>query len=135
LLPGGLSRDTPEAMSRAILSVFRRAESAAGTLVAVVKLSQYPVFAASARLLGFRRFAREITLLSAKEIGAGPFFAFCGLGNPDAFFRDLGHWGVAICGQATFSDHHRYTQRDILAIKQAGKRAGAVAFVTTEKDA
>src|SRR5205814_9364036 len=35
----------------------------------------------------------------------------------------------------TFSDHHRYTQRDILAIKQAGKRAGAVAFVTTEKDA
>jgi len=135
LLPAGRLREPLAAMSRANLIVFTRAESASGTLEAIGQLNQYPVFAASTRLLGFRRFAREITLLSAKEIGAGPFFAFCGLGNPDAFFRDLGHWGVAICGQATFSDHHRYTQRDILAIKQAGKRAGAVAFVTTEKDA
>jgi len=47
----------------------------------------------------------------------------------------LGNWGIAICGQATFPDHHRYTQRDILAVKLAGKRVGANAFVTTEKDA
>ena len=104
-------------MSRANLIIFTRAETASGTLEAVGKLHQYPVFAASTRLLGFRRFGGEITLLSANEIGAGPFFAFCGLGNPDAFFRDL------------------YTQRDISAVKQAGKRVGADAFVTTEKDA
>src|SRR2546430_8830379 len=57
------------------------------------------------------------------------------LGNPDAFFRDLGNWGLAVCGQAIFPDHHRFTQRDISAVNQAGKRAGANAFVTTEKDA
>lgn len=135
LLPAGRLREPIAAMSRANLIVFTRTESASGTLEAIGKLNQYPVFAASTRLLGFRRFAREITPLSAQEIGAGPFFAFCGLGNPDAFFRDLGNWGLAICGQAIFSDHHRYTHRDILAIKQAGKRVGAVAFVTTEKDA
>ncbi len=135
LLPAGRLREPIAAMSRANLIIFTRAESASGTLEAVGRLHQYPVFAASTRLLGFRRFGEEITLLPANEIGAGPFFAFCGLGNPDAFFRDLGNWGITVCGQAIFPDHHRYTQRDILATKQAGKRAGAIAFVTTEKDA
>ncbi len=135
LLPSGRLREPVTAMSRANLIIFTRAETASGTLEAIGKLHQYPVFAASTRLLGFRRFGADIALLGANEIGAGPFFAFCGLGNPDAFFRDLGNWGLAICGQAIFPDHHRYTQRDVSAVKQAGKRAGANAFVTTEKDA
>jgi len=135
LLPAGRLREPVAAMSRANLIIFTRAETASGTLEAIGKLDQYPVFAASTRLLGFRRFGGESAPLSANEIGAGPFFAFCGLGNPDAFFRDLGNWGLAICGQASFPDHHRYTQRDILEVRRAGKRAGASAFVTTEKDA
>jgi len=135
LLPSGRLREPVTAMSRANLIIFTRAETASGTLAAIGKLDRYPVFAASTRLLGFRRFGADIALLGAHEIGAGPFFAFCGLGNPDAFFRDLGNWGLAICGQAVYPDHHRYTQRDISAVKQAGKRAGASAFVTTEKDA
>jgi tetraacyldisaccharide 4'-kinase len=135
LLPAGRLREPVAAMSRANVIVFTRAETASGTLEAIGKLDQYPVFAASTRLLGFRRFGGEIAPRSADEIGAGPFFAFCGLGNPDAFFRDLGSWGLAICGQAIFPDHHLYTQQDFLEIRQAGKRAGANAFVTTEKDA
>jgi tetraacyldisaccharide 4'-kinase len=135
LLPAGRLREPLAAMSRANLIIFTRAETASGTLEAIGKLHQYPVFAASTRLLGFRRFGGGSTVLGANDIGAGPFFAFCGLGNPEAFFRDLGNWGLAVCGQAIFPDHHHYTQREILAVKQAGKRAGAKAFVTTEKDA
>ena len=135
LLPAGRLREPVAAMSRANLIIFTRAETASGTLEAIGKLDQYPVFAASTRLLGFRRFGGEITPLSVNEIGPGPFFAFCGLGNPDAFFRDLENWGLAVCGQAIFPDHHRYTQRDILEVKRAGKQAGANALVTTEKDA
>jgi tetraacyldisaccharide 4'-kinase len=135
LLPAGRLREPVAAMSRANLIVFTRAEKASGTLEAIGRLHQYPVFAASTRLLGFRRFGGESSLLGANEIGPGPFFAFCGLGNPDAFFRDLGNWGLAVCGQAIFPDHHHYTQREMLAVKQAGKRVGAQAFVTTEKDA
>ena len=135
LLPAGRLREPIAAMSRANLIVFTRAETASGTLEAIRKLDEYPVFAATTRLLGFRRLGGEITILAANEIGAGPFFAFCGLGNPDAFFRDLGNWGIAISGQAIFPDHHRYSQGDIVAVKQAGKRVSANAFVTTEKDA
>ncbi len=135
LLPAGRLREPVAAMSRANVIIFTRAETASGTLEAIGKLDRYPVFAASTRLLGFRRFGGESAPVSADEIGAGPFFAFCGLGNPDAFFRDLGSWGLAICGQAIFPDHHLYTQQDFLEIMRAGKRAGANVFVTTEKDA
>jgi tetraacyldisaccharide 4'-kinase len=135
LLPAGRLREPLTAMSRANLIIFTRAETASGTLEAIAKLQQFPVFAASTRLLGFRRFGGESSLLSPDDLGAGPFFAFCGLGNPDAFFHDLGNWGLKVCGQAIFRDHHRYTERDITALEHAGKQAGANAFVTTEKDA
>jgi tetraacyldisaccharide 4'-kinase len=135
LLPAGRLREPLSGMSRANLIVFTRTETMPGTREAIEKLPQLPVFAATTRLLGFRRSGGDIRLQSKDEIGSGPFFAFCGLGNPDAFLRDLRNWGLAICGQKIFPDHHRYIARDIFAIKQAGKQAGANAFVTTEKDA
>ncbi|HET8924089.1 MAG TPA: tetraacyldisaccharide 4'-kinase [Candidatus Acidoferrum sp.] len=135
LLPAGLLREPLSAMSRANLVVFTRAETIPGTSEAIAKLHGYPVFAAATRLLGFRHFTGEITLLTRDEIGAGPFFAFCGLGNPDAFFCDLKNWGLAICGQMIFPDHHRYTKKEVLQIERAAKEAGASVLVTTEKDA
>ena len=134
LLPAGRLREPLSAMSRANILVFTRTENMPGTVDAIQKLNQYPVFAAATHLVGFRRLGGEITLLSSSEIGAGPFFAFCGLGNPDAFFRDLRNWGLAVCSQMSFSDHHHYTEEDILQIQREAKRAGANAFVTTEKD-
>jgi tetraacyldisaccharide 4'-kinase len=135
LLPAGRLREPLSGMSRANLIVFTRTETMPGTREAIEKLSQLPVFAATTRLLGFRRSGGDIRLQSKNEIGSGPFFAFCALGNPEAFLRDLRNWGLAICGQKIFPDHHRYSARDISTIKQAGEQAGANAFVTTEKDA
>lgn len=135
LLPAGRLREPLSAMSRATLLVFTRSETLPGTLEAVGKLSQFPVFAATTRLLGFRRYGSGVQLESAEEIGAGPFFAFCGLGNPEAFFKDLQSWGLPVCGRMIFADHHRYTEGDVLALKKAGREAGAKALVTTEKDA
>ena len=134
LLPAGRLREPLSAMSRANILVFTRTENMPGTVEAIQKLNQYPVFAAATQLVGFRRLGGEITLLSASEIGAGPFFAFCGLGNHDAFFRDLRDWGLTVCGQLSFPDHHRYTEEDISQIQLGAKRAGTNAFVTTEKD-
>lgn len=135
LLPAGQLREPLSGMSRANLIVFTRTETMPGAREAIEKLSQLPVFAATTRLLGFRRSGGDIRLQSKDEIGQGPFFAFCGLANPDAFLRDLRNWGLAICGEKIFPDHHRYSTGDISAIRQDGKQAGANAFVTTEKDA
>ncbi len=135
LLPAGRLREPLSAMSRANVVVFTRTGTAPGAREAIEKLTQFPIFAAATRLLGFRRLGGGIGVQSVEEIGSGPFFAFCGLGNPDAFVRDLQSWGLTICGQAIFADHHRYAQRDVESINRRGKHAGASALVTTEKDA
>ncbi|OLB29217.1 MAG: tetraacyldisaccharide 4'-kinase [Acidobacteria bacterium] len=135
LLPAGRLREPLSAMSRANVVVFTRTEVVPGAPEAVEKLAHFPVFAATTRLLGFRRHGGGIALESAAEISGGPFFAFCGIGNPEAFFQDLQTWGLGICGRAVFGDHHRYTEQDVLRIKKAGAKDGAKAFITTEKDA
>ena len=135
LLPAGRLREPLSAMGRANVLVFTRTENMPGTVDAIQKLQQFPVFAAATQLIGFRRLGGQVAMLAAAEIGDGPFFAFCGLGNPDAFYRDLKSWGLAVCGQLTFPDHHRYTDRDVAEIRQAAEQAGANVFVTTEKDA
>jgi tetraacyldisaccharide 4'-kinase len=135
LLPAGRLREPLSAVGRASLVMFTRTETTPGTSEAIEKLSQFPVFSAATRLIGFRRYGNGIQLQSIQEIGTGPFFAFCALGNPHAFLRDLQTWGLKICGQITLADHHRYTYRNVLRIQEAARRAGAKAFVTTEKDA
>jgi tetraacyldisaccharide 4'-kinase len=61
-------------------------------------------------------------------------FAFCGIGNPQAFFEDVRRWGMELVGGMAFRDHHRYTPRDAQRIEQAALAAGAEALITTEKD-
>jgi len=62
-------------------------------------------------------------------------FAFCGVGNPQAFFRDLQGWGVHLAGQRVFPDHHRYSPKDLADLEKAARASGAAAILTTEKDA
>jgi tetraacyldisaccharide 4'-kinase len=136
LLPAGSLREPLSAMTRADILIFTRAETLPGVTAAVTNLSSYPVFAASTKLLGFRRFGdSSIHLQSAEQIGSGPFLAFCGIGNPQAFFRDLESWQVPVAAEKVFRDHHRYTASDSLVIARAAKSAGVRALVTTEKDA
>src|SRR5271170_1723151 len=110
LLPAGLLREPLSAMGRADVLVFTRAETQPGISNVVSSLQSYPVFAATTKLLGFRRLGSDNDeLLTGEQIGAGPFLAFCGLGNPQQFFRDLAAWNIPVSGQRIFPDHHRYT--------------------------
>jgi tetraacyldisaccharide 4'-kinase len=135
LLPAGRLREPVSAMSRASLLVFTRTETSAGAAAAIGQLQGYPVFSAATRLLGFRRFVGGVPVLPRAEIGEGPFMAFCGIGNPRAFFLDLQNWQIQVVRAQAFPDHHRYTTGEVEALAEAARAAGARAFVTTEKDA
>ncbi len=135
LLPAGRLREPISAMSRATLLVFTRTETSSGAAAAIGKLQDYPVFSAATRLLGFRRFGAGMQLLAPSEIGKGPFFAFCGIGNPRAFFLDLRNWLIPVAGTKAFPDHHRYSAGEVQSLVQSAQTAGARALVTTEKDA
>jgi tetraacyldisaccharide 4'-kinase len=135
MLPTGRLREPISAMVRADLLIFTRSETVPGTGAAIEKFHEYPVFSASTRLLGFRHFQAGTELLSPGDIGAGPFYAFCGIGNPRAFFRDLKNWNLPLTDKCEFPDHHRYDARDAVQIEVAARSAGANALLTTEKDA
>lgn len=135
LLPAGKLREPLSAMSRANVLMITRGDRAPGISEAVGKLTQYPVFVATTRLLGFR--VRESTggIRSLEEIGNGPFLAFCGIGNPAAFFADLENWGLKLSGMLAFADHHRYSNSDAAQIATKARKSGTRACITTEKDA
>jgi tetraacyldisaccharide 4'-kinase len=134
LLPAGPMREPLSALTRAGIIIFTRTENTPGAKEALQRLSNLPIFTASSRLLGFRRFKDEDRLQTVLEFGSGPFFAFCGIGNPEAFVRDLQRWGIVPAGHMFFADHHRYTLEDVQAIEQAARRVGAIGLLTTEKD-
>ncbi len=96
---------------------------------------KFSIFYAQTRLLGFRRFGSEPTERYLSEIGPGPFLAFCGIGNPDAFFTDLVRWHVPVAEKKVFADHYRYSRRELLHLQSSAKICGAAGLVTTEKDA
>jgi tetraacyldisaccharide 4'-kinase len=135
LLPAGRLREPVSAMKRADLLVFTRTDTVVGATDAIVRLHHRPIFAASSRLLGFRLLGGDQTLLPVDAIATGPFLAFCGIGNPDAFFRNLESWHVPVKDRLAFPDHHHYSGTDARRIERKAKRAGACALVTTEKDA
>jgi tetraacyldisaccharide 4'-kinase len=133
LLPAGALREPISASRRAdILIVTRKTERLD---IEAGDSHKYSIFYSQTRLLGFRRYGGAVELKYLSEIGHGPFFAFCGIGNPQAFFDDLSRWHVPVAGQRIFRDHHRYAVADLRRLEEAAQSAGAIAFVTTEKDA
>ncbi|HWG21160.1 MAG TPA: tetraacyldisaccharide 4'-kinase [Terracidiphilus sp.] len=65
----------------------------------------------------------------------GPVLAFCGIARPDQFFEGLQSAGVPLAARRAFPDHHRYTSHDLDRLTSRARAAGAVALLTTEKDA
>lgn len=61
--------------------------------------------------------------------------AFCGLGNPRAFFKHLERTGFDLTHTRAFADHHRYTQSDVGELEREAVGLGAEALLTTAKDA
>jgi tetraacyldisaccharide 4'-kinase len=134
LLPAGAMREPISAAARADIIVFTRTENAPGAKEAIQRFLKLPIFAASTSLLGFRHLGTESPLKTVAGLGSGPFFAFCGIGNPEGFERDLQRWGIMPVGHMFFADHHHYTPENVQAIEQTALRLGAKALLTTEKD-
>jgi len=132
LLPAGLLRELVSACNRADLIVVTRKTERPE--IRARDSHEHLIFYAETRLLGFRKLGTEQTPLYVNELGPGPFFAFCGIGNPVAFFGDLQRWHVPLAGKLPFRDHHLFSQSDAQKIEASADQARAQALITTEKD-
>jgi tetraacyldisaccharide 4'-kinase len=133
LLPAGRLREPMSAMSRADLAVFTRMQGTPSVVSAMPNFPSLPIFPAGTRLSGLRRVGTATKALPVSDLPQ-PVVAFCGIGNPGAFFSDLDRWGVAVAAKASFPDHHSYTSDDARRLGELARTSNAKAFVTTEKD-
>jgi tetraacyldisaccharide 4'-kinase len=134
LLPAGRLREPRSAMSRADAIVITRSEHAPAIESAIRLDSSAPIFYSQAKLDGLFSAETEAAATAAPPSRESKWFAFCGVGNPEAFAADLKQWGFAVAGKRVFKDHHAYTQAELDEIALAAERAGAAHLVCTEKD-
>ncbi len=134
LLPAGRLREPRSALRRAGVVVITRAIRAPAVEAMVRHHTQAPIFYAQTRLEGFFSLGGNPGSRQPAQWEDRKLFAFCGIGNPDAFYEDLRRWGVQLAGTVTFRDHYHYSQQDLDKLERRARVAGAEALVCTEKD-
>lgn len=134
LLPAGRLREPRSALARADVVVITRAERAPAIEELVRRFTRAPIFYAQTELEAVLRVPALAVEWPLADRAAARFFAFCGIGNPPAFFDDLRRWGFSVAGERRFRDHHRYSSAEVAALEQAADLAGADAMICTEKD-
>jgi len=75
------------------------------------------------------------TEIALDSIAGKKTYAFCGVGNPESFFRALSGLDAHLVGRESFDDHVHYTRDVIDALRSDILRTGPEVVVTTQKDA
>jgi tetraacyldisaccharide 4'-kinase len=137
VLPAGRQREPLSALRRAQIVVLTRTDSADPKSLQELVLKVHPaakVFRSRTNLLGWRDALSDASI-STEGIRAQKVAAFCGIGNPRAFFADLRRWGFSLIAEDAFPDHHVYTGEEIQQLVENARKNGAAALLTTQKDA
>jgi tetraacyldisaccharide 4'-kinase len=137
LLPAGRQREPLSALRRAQMVVLTRTDSADPQPLQDLVLKVHPaakVFRSRTVLTGWTD-AWSGEAISIEEIQARKVAAYCGIGNPRAFFADLRRWGFNVIAEDAFPDHHVYTGGEIQRLVENACKHGAAALLTTQKDA
>ena len=138
VFPMGRLREPMDALARADAIVITRSEASdLGPAIeqAVRRWNpQAPIFHARIEPEGWVEH-RSGRYLHLEELKLDRVGAFCGLGNPRSFHRTLDALGTRYVDTVEFQDHHRYLPNELTRMAEQFRRQGAVALVTTEKDA
>jgi len=136
VLPAGRLREPLRALRRAdIVVVTRSVQAPSPAIEAIIRRhTNSPIFYATVRLESVLRVPRFDVGLPQQDWPKAKFLAFCGIGNPSAFFDDLRNWGFQVAQQRSFADHHVYTTREAVELEIAASNCGADALLCTEKD-
>lgn len=76
----------------------------------------------------------DVAKLDHLKIKGRRIIAFAGLARPEKFFSTLRQIGANCIEERVFPDHHFYTDKELIALRNLAERHEAL-LVTTEKDA
>lgn len=123
LLPAGNRREPLSALKRATVFAVEEDDEAAHGVVARL------------RQMGLQQLVWAYWRSMKAPAVSGPVVAFCGIARPGQFFAGLERAGVKVVARKSFADHHRFKEREIEALRELALSSGAMAMVTTAKDA
>ncbi|MBN1786953.1 MAG: tetraacyldisaccharide 4'-kinase [Sedimentisphaerales bacterium] len=138
LLPAGLLRESVNSLKRADAVVITRSDQVQQIKIDQIKdrilqINPNMVFAAAIHKPRCIKLIKDETL-ALDVLKDRKIYAFCGIGNPPAFFQTLDELALNIVGTKVYNDHHRYTASDIEAIASDSRYKQADMIVTTQKD-
>lgn len=135
-LPGGRLREPISALRRAdVVVITRSVQAPAPAIEAMVRrYTKSSIFYATTKLDNVLRVPQLAVALPPNDWPRARFLAFCGIGNPPAFFEDLRRWGFQVVAKRSFADHHVYDAREMADLELAAASCGADALLCTEKD-
>jgi 3-deoxy-D-manno-octulosonic-acid transferase len=137
LIPLGRLREPLDGLARADAFIITRANEASNTNAIESVLRRHnrsaPIFRS---YVAPRRWTNDqgeaIDILGMTHVRS---VAFCGLGNPQSFWRSLDQLGVTPVETFDYGDHHRYTPVEIRRLARYAIGLGVEALITTAKDA
>ncbi|HVW10314.1 MAG TPA: tetraacyldisaccharide 4'-kinase, partial [Bryobacteraceae bacterium] len=136
LLPLGRLREPLSSLARANAFVITRSRAVANLPAIIHTLRIWnpnaPVYLAWLENRQWRN-ARGETLEAGGMAGAKAI-AFCGLGNPESFWRSLADVGVTPIEKHSYGDHHRYAPNELRRLARHAHEIGARYLLTTAKD-
>jgi tetraacyldisaccharide 4'-kinase len=137
LLPLGRLREPLEGLARAHAFLITRADQGTNLPAIEYQLRRYnpaaPIFHAHTEPL--RWVNKNGDTRQARELAGLPAIAFCGLGNPNSFWRTLASQDLHPIEQYSYGDHHHYPPMELKRLARHALDIGVTTLLCTEKDA
>jgi tetraacyldisaccharide 4'-kinase len=138
LLPAGLLREPVASLRRADAAVLTRCDQISKSELSRIEkklqlINPDMVIAKSIHnpICAKTMTGKKITIEQLKD---KKIFAFCGIGNPDAFLNTVRNTGANLVGSKIYNDHYHYTDSDIDDIHNQANRLEADLILSTQKD-
>jgi tetraacyldisaccharide 4'-kinase len=138
VLPAGFLREPKEGLKRADAVIVTRCDLVSEDELVRLVTEIHQLSPSIPIIQTAHRHTEAVTYESKRvdmeTLRAAPAYAFCGIGNPQAFFDSLTANGIQLAGTRTFDDHHDFDADDMNTLITLAKQSGAGSLLCTQKD-
>jgi tetraacyldisaccharide 4'-kinase len=138
LLPAGMLREPVASLRRADAAVLTRCDQISESELSRIekKLQLINPNMVIAESVHNPICAKTVTgeKITIEQLKGKKIFAFCGIGNPDAFLNTIRNTGANLVGSEIYDDHYHYTNDCLADIYEQARYLNADLVLTTQKD-
>ncbi len=138
LLPAGLLREPVSSLKRADAVVITRCDQITDVesdeLERKLRAINPDMVIAKSIHAPVRAKSKDNKVISIEQLRGKKVFAFCGIGNPEAYLHTIKDLGIELAGSKIYDDHYHYTNACLADISKQAEELGADLILTTQKD-